>query len=131
MTASLEEELTTHMMKEEQILFPAIAEMSAGRTEPVALDDPIARMLREHEEAGAALARLGRSSRKPTAANLKAARMPVYELTEAADADLQAIAQYTISTWGSRAGAPLRSASRKPLAGYRAPESLNPGVPKA
>ncbi len=26
--------------------------------------------------------------------------MPVYELTTAADADLQAIARYTISTWG-------------------------------
>jgi toxin ParE1/3/4 len=26
--------------------------------------------------------------------------MPVYELTEAADADLLAIARYTISTWG-------------------------------
>ncbi len=26
--------------------------------------------------------------------------MPVYELSEAADADLQAIARYTISTWG-------------------------------
>ena len=54
----LEEELTTHLMKEEQVLFPAIAEMSAGRTEPMALDDPIASMLREHDEAGAALARL-------------------------------------------------------------------------
>ncbi len=26
--------------------------------------------------------------------------MPVYELTEAADADVQAIAQYTVTTWG-------------------------------
>ena len=26
--------------------------------------------------------------------------MPVYELTEAADADIQAIARYTITTWG-------------------------------
>ena len=26
--------------------------------------------------------------------------MPIYELTEAADADLQAIARYTISEWG-------------------------------
>ena len=26
--------------------------------------------------------------------------MPVYELTEGADADLQTIARYTISTWG-------------------------------
>ena len=54
----LEDELTTHLMKEEQILFPAIAEMSAGQAEPVAVDGPIACMLREHEEAGAALARL-------------------------------------------------------------------------
>ena len=27
--------------------------------------------------------------------------MPLYELTEAADADIQAIARYTVSTWGS------------------------------
>lgn len=26
--------------------------------------------------------------------------MPVYELTEAADADIQAIARYTVTTWG-------------------------------
>ena len=26
--------------------------------------------------------------------------MPVYELTEAADADVQAIARYTVKTWG-------------------------------
>lgn len=29
-----------------------------------------------------------------------AGRMPIYELSEAADADLRAIARYTISTWG-------------------------------
>ena len=31
---------------------------------------------------------------------LKTGGLPVYELTEAADADLQAIARYTIETWG-------------------------------
>ena len=54
----LEEELTTHLMKEEQILFPVIAEMIAGEGKPVALNGPIASMLQEHEEAGAALERL-------------------------------------------------------------------------
>ncbi len=54
----LEEELTTHLMKEEMILFPAIAEMSEGRGEPVAVGGPIDCMLQEHSEAGEALARL-------------------------------------------------------------------------
>lgn len=55
---NLEEELTTHLMKEEQILFPAVIEMSRSEGGPVALDGPIASMLQEHNEAGAALARL-------------------------------------------------------------------------
>lgn len=54
----LEEELTTHLMKEEMILFPAIAEMSQGQNEPVAVDGPIACMLQEHNEAGEAMAKL-------------------------------------------------------------------------
>lgn len=54
----MEEELTTHMMKEEQVLFPAIVEMSQGRSKPIAVDGPIASMIHEHEEVGTALARL-------------------------------------------------------------------------
>jgi regulator of cell morphogenesis and NO signaling len=54
----LEEELTTHLMKEEQILFPAIVEMVADPDRSISLDGPIACMLSEHNEAGQALARL-------------------------------------------------------------------------
>ena len=54
----LEEELTKHLMEEEQILFPAIVAMSRGQCGPVVVDGPISCRLREHEEAGAALARL-------------------------------------------------------------------------
>ena len=54
----LEEELTTHMMKEEQILFPAIMDLAQQARGPVSLDGPIGCMLEEHSEAGAALERL-------------------------------------------------------------------------
>lgn len=54
----LEAELNSHMMKEEQILFPAVSTMSRGETEPVLLDGPIACMIHEHDDAGQALARL-------------------------------------------------------------------------
>lgn len=55
-------ELDGHMIKEEQILFPAIRVMAAGGA-PIALDGPIACMLREHEDAGADLARLRKLTR--------------------------------------------------------------------
>ena len=55
---SLEAELSSHMMKEEQVLFPAIRAMSEGEWVPGLLDGPIACMIHEHEEAGAALSRL-------------------------------------------------------------------------
>jgi regulator of cell morphogenesis and NO signaling len=51
-------ELDSHIRKEEQILFPAIAAASAGEVAPWAFDDPVARMLEEHDDAGEALARL-------------------------------------------------------------------------
>ena len=54
----LEEELTSHMMKEEQILFPAFSAMSRGESGPVQLEGPIACMIHEHDDAGSALARL-------------------------------------------------------------------------
>jgi regulator of cell morphogenesis and NO signaling len=54
----LESELTSHMMKEEQILFPAVSAMSRGEAGPMRLDGPIACMIHEHNDAGNALARL-------------------------------------------------------------------------
>ena len=54
----LENELTTHLMKEEQVLFPAIMEMVGDPNKSIPLDGPIACMLGEHNEAGEALARL-------------------------------------------------------------------------
>lgn len=54
----LEEELTTHMMKEEQILFPAIMDLAQQARGPISLDGPIGCMLEEHNEAGTALERL-------------------------------------------------------------------------
>ena len=54
----MEEELSSHMLKEEQALFPVIAAMSRGEPAPGNLEAPIACMIHEHEEVGAALARL-------------------------------------------------------------------------
>lgn len=51
-------ELDSHIMKEETILFPAILAMQAEGSAPMPLDGPIARMLQEHDDAGAALAEL-------------------------------------------------------------------------
>ena len=54
---AMEEELTSHLMKEETILFPAIVAMNQGGS-VMPLDGPVACMLQEHDDAGAALARL-------------------------------------------------------------------------
>lgn len=54
----MEAELASHMMKEEQVLFPAVVAMSQGQPAPGTLDGPIACMMHEHEEVGTALARL-------------------------------------------------------------------------
>jgi regulator of cell morphogenesis and NO signaling len=54
----MEAELASHMMKEEQILFPAIEALSLGKPLPGNLDGPISCMIHEHEEVGAALGRL-------------------------------------------------------------------------
>lgn len=53
-----EDELVSHMMKEEQVLFPAIVALSRDEGAVAELDGPIACMLHEHEEVGAALARM-------------------------------------------------------------------------
>ena len=64
------EELASHMMKEEEILFPAIKKLCAGESNGLSLDGPVACMLQEHEaqrrrlgrelheDAGAAMAEL-------------------------------------------------------------------------
>jgi regulator of cell morphogenesis and NO signaling len=52
------DELTGHLMKEEQMLFPAIQTLYAGEAAAISLDGPVAVMLQEHEDAGGALARI-------------------------------------------------------------------------
>jgi len=58
----LHQEMTEHMMKEEQILFPAIRAMEHSAEAPLAfggaMSSPIRCMEHEHESAGAAVARL-------------------------------------------------------------------------
>jgi len=57
---ALHVDLLHHMQKEDQILFPAIADVEAGRTAGQAawIAQPIEVMEDEHEQAGAALARM-------------------------------------------------------------------------
>lgn len=50
-------ELAAHMEKEERILFPAITAMAEGGP-AMPLDGPVSQMMHEHDDAGAALARL-------------------------------------------------------------------------
>lgn len=54
----LEAELDSHLLKEEQVLFPAIARLEQGAVTPGVVDGPIACMTREHEAVGRALDRL-------------------------------------------------------------------------
>ncbi|SRR5579883_3181474 len=58
---ALAEELTAHLMKEESILFPYIGQMEAG-VAPTScfgsVEFPIARMLAEHDDAGALTAQI-------------------------------------------------------------------------
>lgn len=55
----IESELSSHMMKEEQILFPIIDALCQGeRLMSGTLDGPIDCMVHEHDEVGGALARL-------------------------------------------------------------------------
>lgn len=55
---SMAEELDSHMMKEERMLFPAIQSLCAGEATMMPLDGPVAVMLQEHDDAGGALARM-------------------------------------------------------------------------
>jgi len=52
------EELSSHLMKEEQMLFPAIIRLTRGEAAAMPLDGPIACMLHEHDDAGADLEKL-------------------------------------------------------------------------
>jgi regulator of cell morphogenesis and NO signaling len=54
----MSDELSQHLIKEEQVLFPAIEALSTGGSKELPLDGPIACMLHEHDETGAALKRL-------------------------------------------------------------------------
>lgn len=58
----LSDELTSHMMKEEQILFPMIRQLDAGEAASAShcgsMAGPIAQMEHEHDDAGAALERI-------------------------------------------------------------------------
>lgn len=58
--AELEAELESHMMKEEQILFPIIEALGAGEEPPMPLDCPIHQMVHEHDIADAAMTDLRR-----------------------------------------------------------------------
>ena len=55
---TMAEELGSHMLKEEQILFPAVEALSQGAAPHMPLDGPIACMMHEHDDAGQALARM-------------------------------------------------------------------------
>lgn len=55
---AMADELASHILKEEQILFPAITGLCRGDSAFMPLDGPIACMLHEHDDAGQALARL-------------------------------------------------------------------------
>jgi regulator of cell morphogenesis and NO signaling len=59
----LHEELASHIMKEEQVLFPIVAAISRGEASPAPLDGPISCMIHEHDDTGAALGRLRELSR--------------------------------------------------------------------
>lgn len=58
--AAVAAELDSHMVKEEQVLFPACVALERGADLglPFPIDAPIAAMMHEHDEVGAALARL-------------------------------------------------------------------------
>jgi len=64
--SAISQELSTHMLKEEQVLFPYVERMEAallaGQPVPAAffgtVQRPIANMVAEHDDAGALLARI-------------------------------------------------------------------------
>ena len=54
----MEDELISHMAKEEKILFPVIVRVSRGETTGMPVDEPISHMMHEHDDTGSDLARL-------------------------------------------------------------------------
>jgi regulator of cell morphogenesis and NO signaling len=56
--SEMADELAGHIEKEERILFPAIVAVARGEAAGMLLDGPVAQMLHEHEDAGAALLRI-------------------------------------------------------------------------
>lgn len=54
----IEFELAGHMIKEEEVLFPAVTALVRNAPAPESLEGPIACMIHEHEEVGSALERL-------------------------------------------------------------------------
>jgi regulator of cell morphogenesis and NO signaling len=54
----MQAELESHMIKEEQVLFPTVAAISRKQASAVPLDGPIACMIHEHEDVGTALSKL-------------------------------------------------------------------------
>ncbi|HTS77868.1 MAG TPA: iron-sulfur cluster repair di-iron protein [Bryobacteraceae bacterium] len=59
--AALDGELAQHMMKEERILFPYLEALAGGITAPAffgSVEDPIAQMIADHEDAGAILSEI-------------------------------------------------------------------------
>ena len=59
---AFQEELFSHMMKEERVLFPICRQLDKAEKLPAthcgSIDNPIAQMVHEHDDAGAALARI-------------------------------------------------------------------------
>jgi regulator of cell morphogenesis and NO signaling len=56
--AAIAAELSEHMVKEEQIVFPACVALEAGNVGPGSIEAPIQVMVHEHDEVAAGLARL-------------------------------------------------------------------------
>ena len=54
----IDQELASHMFKEEQILFPAIVALIRKEAVPMPLDGPISVMLHEHDQVGRGLERI-------------------------------------------------------------------------
>lgn len=94
---SLSQELMTHMMKEEMVLFPYIARMeeSVVQREPVlpapfgTVQNPVAMMEHEHDSAGAALRSIRKTSRDfATPADACISYQTLYKALAAFEADL-------------------------------------------
>lgn len=56
--ARLSRELLDHMAKEEGLLFPLVRALAEGKKATIDIEGPVGCMMHEHEDAGAALARL-------------------------------------------------------------------------